>query len=86
MSNISNFIEIYLSPSQTPPKTIILFPCIDAECADIGGGLSNVSIAVHLFDSIEYICNSLNNILCCKYIKINKINIISSLQNLLISI
>lgn len=64
MFNISNFTKIYLSPSRTPPKTTILFPCIDAECADVGGGVSNVSIAVHLFDSIEYTCNSLNNLHC----------------------
>lgn len=57
-------VKIYLYPLQTPPKTTIKFLCIVAECADVGGGVSNVFIAVHLFDFIEYTCNSLNNFHC----------------------
>jgi len=59
-----NSTKLYLYPLQTPPKTTIKFPCIVAECADVGGGVSNVFIAVHLFDLIEYTCNSLNNFHC----------------------
>ena len=47
-----------------PPKTIIQFLWIDAECAEVGGGVSKVFMAIHLLDSIEYTCNSLNNLDC----------------------